>query len=440
MNDNTIEKYLAENFHISKDVIDFVEKSEAQIADRMAHWDRLAEYHQFKVIQAMQKVGLSDRHFHPTTGYGYDDEGREATEKIFADVFGCEAALVRPQITCGTHAISLCLYGVLRPGDELLSISGDPYDTVRTFIGAQGEEKGNGTLTDLGVIFNQIELLPDGIFDTEKIMNAISEKTKMVYIQRSTGYSWRKAITLAEIQRICSVIKAKWPKVVIFVDNCYGEFLDEKEPVAVGADLMAGSLIKNPGGGLAPTGGYTAGRADLVQLCANRLAAPGIGGETGATLGITRTFLQGFFQAPYIVSQAMKTAILVGAVYKNLGYPVCPDVDDYRSDIIQSIRLGDPKAVEVFCQAVQKAAPVDSFVTPVPWDMPGYDVPVIMAAGAFIQGSSIELSADAPMREPYIVYFQGGLTHAHGKLGLMLSLQQLVDAGFVAQDKLQTLD
>lgn len=440
MNDNTIEKYLAENFHISKDVIDFVEKSEVQIADRMAHWDRLAEYHQYKVIQAMQKVGLSDRHFHPTTGYGYDDEGREATEKIFADVFGCEAALVRPQITCGTHAISLCLYGVLRPGDELLSISGDPYDTVRTFIGAHGEEKGNGTLTDLGVIFNQIELLPDGIFDTEKIMNAISEKTKMVYIQRSTGYSWRKAITLSEIQRICAVIKDKWPKVVIFVDNCYGEFLDEKEPVAVGADLMAGSLIKNPGGGLAPTGGYTAGRADLVQLCANRLAAPGIGGETGATLGITRTFLQGFFQAPYIVSQAMKTAILVGAVYKNLGYSVCPDVDDYRSDIIQSIRLGDPKAVEVFCQAVQKAAPVDSFVTPVPWDMPGYDVPVIMAAGAFIQGSSIELSADAPMREPYIVYFQGGLTHAHGKLGLMLSLQQLVDAGFVTPDKLQVLD
>jgi cystathionine beta-lyase family protein involved in aluminum resistance len=436
MEQNAIENYLAEHFHISKTVIDFVEKSEKQIEDKLAHWDHLAEYHQFKVIQAMQKANLSDRHFHPSTGYGYDDEGREATEAIFADVFGCEAALVRPQITCGTHAISLCLYGILRPGDELLAISGDPYDTVRTFIGANGEEKGKGTLTDFGVHFSQIELKPNGVFDDAQIMAHLSEKTKMVYIQRSTGYSWRKAITLSEIQRICQKIKSKWPEVVIFVDNCYGEFLDEKEPVAVGADLMAGSLIKNPGGGLAPTGGYVAGRSDLVALCANRLAAPGIGGETGATLGITRTFLQGFFQAPYVVSQAMKTALLVGKAYKNLGFPVCPDVDDYRSDIIQSVRLGDPKAVEVFCQAVQKAAPVDSFVTPVPWDMPGYDVPVIMAAGAFIQGSSIELSADAPMREPYIVYFQGGLTHAHGKLGLMLSLQELMDSGFIPKEKL----
>lgn len=426
-----IKTYLSENFGISPRVIDFVSEVEAGIDDQLQARDEMAALHQYRVIRAMQNVHLSDRHFHPSTGYGYDDEGREATEKIFAEVFGAEAALVRPHISSGTHAIALCLYGVLRPGDELLSISGDPYDTIRTFIGAHGEESGAGTLADFGVRYHQIELANGGTLDTAAIMAAITDRTKMVYIQRSTGYSWRKAITLDAIAAICQKIKAQWPEVIIFVDNCYGEFLDAQEPAAVGADLMAGSLIKNPGGGLAPTGGYVAGRADLVALCANRLAAPGIGGETGATLGIARTFLQGFFQAPMVVSQAMKTAILVGAVYRALGFDVCPAVDDYRSDIIQSVKLGNPEAVKTFCRAVQEAAPVDAFVTPEPWDMPGYDVPVIMAAGAFIQGSSIELSADAPMRKPYIVYFQGGLTHDHGKLGLLLSLQRLIDSGFI---------
>lgn len=425
------EEFLEKEFNISDSVVQYVSKIAKQIAPRLEERDALAEYHQYRVIKAMQKVGLSDRHFHPSTGYGYDDVGREAIEAIYADLFDAEAALVRPHISCGTHAISLCLYGVLRPGDELLAISGAPYDTLQTVIGAGGEEAGTGTLRDYGVTYKQVELIDDGKFDVDGIMNAINDKTKMIYIQRSTGYSWRKAITLQDIEDIVKIIKEKYPDMIVFCDNCYGEFLDEKEPTAVGVDLAAGSLIKNPGGGLAPTGGYVAGRKDLVHLCACRLAAPGIAGETGATLNISRTVLQGLFIAPTVVAQAIKTAVLVGAVYKSLGFPVCPDVDDYRSDIIQSIRLEDPEAVKTFCRAVQEAAPVDSFVTPEPWDMPGYDVPVIMAAGAFIQGSSIELSADAPMRDPYIVYFQGGLTHAHGKLGLLLSLQRLVDSGFI---------
>ena len=424
-------KYLSEAFNIEDKVVDLVSQVEGEIAPRLDELDAMAEYHQYRVIKAMQNAGLSDRHFHPSTGYGYDDVGREVIETIFAEVFGAEAALVRPHISSGTHAISLCLYGVLRPGDELLSISGNPYDTIQSVIGAGGQEAGNGTLRDFGIDYKQIELLPGGRFDEKAIMAALSDKTRMIYIQRSTGYSWRKAITLEAIQVMCAKIKAVRPDVVIFVDNCYGEFLDEKEPVAVGADLMAGSLIKNPGGGLAPTGAYVAGKKNLIHLCACRLAAPGVGGETGATLGVTRIVLQGFFQAPTVVAQALKTAVLVGAVYKKLGFAVCPGVEDYRSDIIQSIRLEDPEAVKTFCRAVQEAAPVDSFVTPEPWDMPGYDCPVIMAAGAFIQGSSIELSADAPMREPYIVYFQGGLTHYHGKLGLLLSVQRLVDSGFL---------
>lgn len=426
-----INHYLEEAFHISPKAVDYVDTVETSIKNQLAQRDKMAEYHQYRVIKAMQNAGLSDRHFHPATGYGYDDIGREVVEKIYAEVFGAEAALVRPHISSGTHAISLCLYGVLRPGDELLSISGDPYDTIRSVIGAHGEEAGTGTLKDFGVKYHQIALIGKGQFDEEGIMRAINDQTKMIYIQRSTGYSWRKAITLTAIESMISKIKKQWPKIIVFVDNCYGEFLDEKEPVAVGADLMAGSLIKNPGGGLAPTGGYVCGKQELVQLCACRLAAPGVGGETGATLGINRIFLQGFFQAPTVVAQALKTAVLVGAVYQKAGFEICPEVDDYRSDIIQSVKLEDEEALKIFCRAVQEAAPVDSFVTPEPWDMPGYNCPVIMAAGAFIQGSSIELSADAPMRSPYIVYFQGGLTHYHGKLGLLLSLQRLIDSGFI---------
>lgn len=429
--ENIKNAYLKEAFNISEKVISYIDKVEAEIKPLFEDLDEKAEYHQYKVIQAMQRAGLSDRHFHPATGYGYDDVGREVVETIYADIFGAEDALVRPHISSGTHAISLCLYGVLRPGDELLSITGSPYDTLRTVIGIEAEETGNGTLKDFGVNYKQIELTEAGKIDEEKVLSSIHADTKMIYMQRSTGYSWRKALKISDMEAIIAKIRAVKPDVVVFVDNCYGEFLDYKEPVAVGADLMAGSLIKNPGGGLALTGGYVAGKKEYVYMAACRLAAPGVAKETGATLDINRTLLQGLFLAPTVVSQAIKTAVLMAAAYDKLGFGVCPGTADYRSDIIQSIKLGDPEAVKVFCRAVQEAAPVDSFVTPEPWDMPGYNCPIIMAAGAFIQGSSIELSADAPMREPYIAYFQGGLTHYHGKLGLLLTLQRLMEAGII---------
>jgi len=426
-----IKDYLEKEFSINPEVIDFVESAEEEIHDSLEALDLMGELHQYRVIKAMQKAGLSDRHFAVATGYGYDDIGREIVEKIYADVFGAEDALVRPHISSGTHAISLALYGVLRPGDHLLAISGSPYDTIRTVIGLSEKNQGEGTLKDFGVTYSQIELLEDGAFDESAILKAMTSKTKMIYLQRSTGYGWRKALTMDAIEKIIPKIRRIKEDVIIFVDNCYGEFLDSVEPVAIGADLMAGSLIKNPGGGLAPTGGYVAGRSDLVHLAACRLAAPGVARETGATLGINRTFLQGLFLAPTVVAQALKSAVLLASCYKKMGFAVCPDVEDYRSDIIQSVRLGTPEGVKIFCKAIQEAAPVDSYVTPEPWAMPGYADPIIMAAGAFIQGSSIELSADAPMREPYIVYFQGGLTHYHGKLGLLLSLQRLLDQGMI---------
>ncbi|MDI3537467.1 MAG: hypothetical protein PWP30_1949 [Eubacteriaceae bacterium] len=427
MKKKTINETLKEHFAIDERVSRYVDKIEAQVAALTREIDELGQLHQYRVIAAMQKHKLSERHFAVATGYGYDDVGREAVESIFADVFGAEDALVRPHISSGTHAISLALYGVLRPGDELLAISGLPYDTIQTVIGLNEKSQGQGTLKEFGINYQQIDLNEAGKFDEKAILSGINDKTRMIYIQRSTGYGWRQAISLDEMEVIIKKIRMKKKDLIIFVDNCYGEFLDVNEPVSVGADLMAGSLIKNPGGGLAPTGGYLAGRKDLIHLAACRLAAPGVARETGATLGINRTILQGLFLAPTVVAQALKSAVLVAAAYKNLGYPVCPDTNSYRSDIIQSIKLGSPEAVKVFCRAIQEAAPVDSFLTPEPWDMPGYADPVIMAAGAFIQGSSIELSADAPMREPYIVYFQGGLTHAHGKLGLMLSLSRLLD-------------
>jgi cystathionine beta-lyase family protein involved in aluminum resistance len=427
----TINETLKEQFAVDERVSHYVDKIEAQVAALTREIDELGQLHQYRVIAAMQKHKLSERHFAVATGYGYDDVGREAVESIFADVFGAEDALVRPHISSGTHAISLALYGVLRPGDELLAISGLPYDTIQTVIGLNEKSQGQGTLKEFGINYQQIDLNEAGKFDEIAILSAINDKTRMIYIQRSTGYGWRQAISLDEMAAIIKKIRRKKKDLIVFVDNCYGEFLDVKEPVAIGADLMAGSLIKNPGGGLAPTGGYLAGRKDLIHLAACRLAAPGVARETGATLGINRTILQGLFLAPTVVAQALKSAVLVAAAYKNLGYPVCPDTNSYRSDIIQSIKLGSPEAVKVFCRAIQEAAPVDSFLTPEPWDMPGYADPVIMAAGAFIQGSSIELSADAPMREPYIVYFQGGLTHAHGKLGLMLSLSRLLDGKII---------
>ena len=424
-------KDIYEEYGISRNVRDLFEQAEKRCSERFAQIDRNAETHQYRVIRAMQHAGLSERHFLPATGYGYDDAGREASEKIFAEVFGAQAALVRPHISSGTHAISLALYGVLRPGDELYCPAGAPYDTIRTFIGAQGQEAGSGTLSDFGVTYKQTELRSDGTIDIGRMLDEITPATRMVYFQRSTGYSWRPALTLDQIGEAADAVHQVRPDIVVFVDNCYGEFLDTGEPTTVGADLIAGSLIKNPGGGFAPTGGYVAGRKDLVMLTACRLAAPGVAGETGATLDFNRILLQGFFMAPTVTASALKSAVLAAEVYRSLGYEVCPEPEAYRSDIIESIRLGDPEAVKVFCRAVQEAAPVDSFVTPEPWEMPGYEDQVIMAAGAFIQGSSIELSADAPMKEPWIAYFQGGLTHAHGKLGLMLTVQRLADAGLL---------
>jgi cystathionine beta-lyase family protein involved in aluminum resistance len=430
-NKQDIRNYLKQDFEISAEVIDFTEAVEKDIKATLEELEEMAEFHQYRVIKAMQRAGLGDRHFAVATGYGYDDVGREIVEKIYADVFGAEDALVRPHISSGTHAISLALYGVLRPGDHLLAITGSPYDTIRSVIGLEDKYRGQGTIKEYGVSYDQIELLADGRFDQDAILKAITPHTRMIYLQRSTGYSWRKAVTLAAMKEIIAAIRAVKPDVIVFVDNCYGEFLDRVEPVAVGVDLMAGSLIKNPGGGLAPTGGYVAGRSDLVHLAACRLSAPGVARETGATLGINRTLLQGLFLAPTVVSQAIKSAVLLAACYQKLGFDVCPEVTDYRSDIIQSVRLNTGEAVKAFCRAIQEAAPVDSNLTPEPWDMPGYADPIIMAAGAFIQGSSIELSADAPMREPYIVYFQGGLTHYHGKLGILLSLQRLYDKNII---------
>jgi len=426
-----IKTYLEQEFEISAEVIDFVKKVESEVYSQLKKRDDLSELHQYRVIKAMQKAGLGDRHFTVSTGYGYDDVGREVVETIYADVFGAEDALVRPHISSGTHAISLALYGVLRPGDHLLAITGSPYDTIRSVIGLEEACVGQGTIKEFGVTYDQIELLSDGSFDEAAIIAAITPTTKMIYLQRSTGYSWRAALSIDDMAAMIRKIRAVKVDVVVFVDNCYGEFMDRVEPVSIGADLMAGSLIKNPGGGLAPTGGYVAGRADLVHLAACRLAAPGVARETGATLGINRTLLQGLFLAPTVVAQAIKSAVLLAACYKKLGFAVCPEVMDYRSDIIQSVCLKTAEGVKTFCRAIQEAAPVDSQATPEPWDMPGYSDPIIMAAGAFIQGSSIELSADAPMREPYYVYFQGGLTHFHGKLGVLLSLQRLLDKQLV---------
>ena len=352
-------KDIYEEYGISRNVRDLFEQAEKRCSERFAQIDRNAETHQYRVIRAMQHAGLSERHFLPATGYGYDDAGREASEKIFAEVFGAQAALVRPHISSGTHAISLALYGVLRPGDELYCPAGAPYDTIRTFIGAQGQEAGSGTLSDFGVTYKQTELRSDGTIDIGRMLDEITPATRMVYFQRSTGYSWRPALTLDQIGEAADAVHQVRPDIVVFVDNCYGEFLDTGEPTTVGADLIAGSLIKNPGGGFAPTGGYVAGRKDLVMLAACRLAAPGVAGETGATLDFNRILLQGFFMAPTVTASALKSAVLAAEVYRSLGYDVCPEPEAYRSDIIESIRLGDPEAVKVFCRAVQEAAMAD---------------------------------------------------------------------------------
>ncbi len=426
---------LCKEYGINNDVIDFVLSKEKILKDKFfSHIEDVKEYNQYKIINAMQKARLNATHFNWTTGYGYDDVGREKVEEIYSYVFGTEDALVRPTIVSGTHAITLTLSGILRPGDELLYITGSPYDTLQKVIGVKGNEK--GTFIEYGIKYKEIPLDQNGKIDIEKVLASISEDTKVVSIQRSTGYSDRIALTVDEIRVAIEKIKSYNSNLIIMVDNCYGEFVETIEPTNVGADIMAGSLIKNPGGGMSLSGGYVVGRRDLIELVANRSTAPGIGKECGLTFGTTRNTLQGLFLAPMIVGEALKGALLTALVYKDLGFRVVPDINDKRSDIIQGIEFKSREKVIKFCQGIQSASPVDSYVSPEPWDMPGYEDEVIMAAGAFVQGSSIELSADGPMREPYFAYYQGGLTYSHCKFGVMNSLNNLYKNNLIEKEKL----
>ena len=415
---------------ISEKVYDFCSKIEAGLKERFEAIDRTAEYNQMKVLRAMQKHKVSAGCFESSTGYGYDDLGRETLEDVYASVFETESALVRPQLTCGTHALTVALSANLRPGDELLSPVGKPYDTLEGVIGI-GDNAAPGSLKEFGVVYRQVDLKEDGSFDFERIREALNDRTKLVTIQRSKGYATRPTLSVARIGELISFIKSIRPDVICMVDNCYGEFVERIEPTQVGADMCVGSLIKNPGGGLAPIGGYIAGTRQCIENAAYRLGSPGLGREVGASLGVNQSFFQGLFLAPTVVSGALKGAIFAANVYERLGFDVVPNSTEPRYDIIQAITFGKPEGVIAFCQGIQAAAPVDSYVSPEPWDMPGYDSQVIMAAGAFIQGSSIELSADGPIKPPYSVFFQGGLTWYHAKLGILMSLQKLCDAGLV---------
>ncbi len=421
--------------NISKQVFDFCSEIEKDLKERFDSIDQMAEYNQLKVLKAMQKNRVSDIHFAATTGYGYNDLGREVLESVYADTFHAEAALVRPQLTCGTHALTIALAANLRPGDELLSPVGKPYDTLEGVIGI-GENQAPGCLKEYGISYSQVDLLEDGSFDWEGIKKAITPKTKMVTIQRSKGYQTRPTLSVARIGELIAFVKEIKPDVICMVDNCYGEFVEELEPTDVGADMCVGSLIKNPGGGLAPIGGYIVGKEEYIEQCAYRLTAPGLGKEVGATLGINQQLFQGFFMAPQVVSGALKGAIFAANIYEKLGFSVVPNGSESRHDIIQAVTLGTPEGVVAFCEGIQAAAPVDSYVVPEPWAMPGYHSDVIMAAGAFIQGSSIELSADGPIEEPYAVYFQGGLTWYHAKYGIMMSLQKMYEKNLVTLDKM----
>ncbi len=382
-------------------------------------------YNQYKILAAFQKNQISDMHFAWNTGYGYDDPGRAALERVYADVFKTEAALCRPTIVNGTHALSITLLGILRPGDELIYCTGGPYDTLENVIGIRGE--GMGSLKDYGVGYKQVEFNADGDIDIEAVKAAIGPKTRMCTVQRATGYASRKAMTIAQIAEWVVAVKSVNPDIVCMVDNSYGEFLDTKEATEVGVDVIAGSLIKNPGGGMALTGGYVAGREDLIEKVSYRMTCPGIGGECGLTFGQTRAMFQGLFTAPKVVNGAIKGAILCGKVFQKLGFPISPLPESERSDVVQTVTLGSPEAVVAFCEGIQAASPIDSHVTPVPWEMPGYESQVVMAAGTFVQGSTIELSADAPIREPYNVYFQGGLTYEHSKFGVIKAVKALYD-------------
>ncbi len=414
---------------ISDKVYDFTQSIYTSLEKRFRKIDEVCEYNQLKVIDAMQKNRVSEACFMGSSGYGYNDLGRETLEKVYSDIFKTEDALVRPQITCGTHALALALMSNLRPGDELLSPVGKPYDTLEEVIGIRPSR---GSLAEYGITYSQVDLLPDGSFDYEGIRRAINDKTKMVTIQRSKGYQTRPTLSVSRIGELIRFIKDIKPDIICMVDNCYGEFVEAQEPSEVGADMVVGSLIKNPGGGLAPIGGYIAGKKECIDNAACRLTSPGLAKEVGASLNIMQSFYQGLFLAPQVTSSALKSAIFAANIYQKLGFDVLPDAEEDRFDIIQSVTLRSPEALCAFCEGIQKAAPVDGYVKPEPWDMPGYDSPVIMAAGAFVSGSSIELSADGPLKEPYAVYFQGGLTAPHGKLGIMMSLQSLVDKHIVS--------
>ena len=417
------ENVLTELFKIDTDIVMKSKIVEEDIKEIFNRLEIIKQFNQYKVLKAMQVARLSDQHFQWTTGYGYNDIGREKLEEVFAKIFATEDALVRPTIVNGTHALTLCLSGLLHPGDELISVTGKPYDTLDELIGIRGNYP--GSLKNHGISYKQVDFLESGAVDFNGIKDTINTDTKMIYIQRSTGYAFRKAIDIKTIKEIIDMVRSINPNAICMIDNCYGEFLEKQEPTEVGADLMAGSLIKNPGGGLALSGGYIVGRSDIVEEISYRMTSPGIGKECGLTFGQTRSMFHGLFLAPHIVSEAMKGAIFCSKLFEEEGYEVKPRFDEERSDIIQAIQLKDEEKVLAFCRGVQAAAPVDSYVKPEPWAMPGYDSPVIMAAGAFVQGSSIELSADAPIRPPYNVYFQGGLTYEHSKLGSLMALQYI---------------
>lgn len=415
--------FLEQEYGIRRQTAELAARAERELAARFAEIDETASFHQAKVQAAFRKHRVSEQHLGLTTGYGYDDVGRDTLDAIYADVFGAEAALVRHSIVSGTHALATCLFGVLRPGDVMLSVTGRPYDTLEEVIGIRGE--GNGSLKDWGVSYREVALAVDGAPDLEAIRAAMTPEVRLVEIQRSKGYDWRKSLLIEDIRAICECVKSVNPNVICMVDNCYGEFAERREPTEVGADLMVGSLIKNPGGGLALTGGYIAGKKELIEQVSYRLTAPGIGAEVGATLGMNRTMYQGFFMAPHVVAQSMKTALLAAKMLELSGFEVCPTSEEARGDIIQAVKLGSAEKLCAFCQGIQAGSPVDSYVTPEPWDMPGYENPVIMAAGTFVSGASIEISADGPIREPYIAYLQGGLTYESGKLAVMCAVDRI---------------
>ncbi len=425
------QKMMYEKLGISEEVFDYCDKIWNSLSERWAQIDAVSEFNQLKVIEAMQKNQVSEACLLGTTGYGYNDLGRDTLEKVYADIFGTEDALVRPQITCGTHALALALMSNLRPGDELLSPVGKPYDTLEEVIGIRPSK---GSLKEYGISYRQVDLLSDGSFDYDGIKAAVSGRTKLVTIQRSKGYQTRPTLSVKRIGELISFIRGLKPDVICMVDNCYGEFTETIEPSQAGADLVVGSLIKNPGGGLAPIGGYLAGRKDCIENAAYRLTSPGLGKEVGASLAALPAFYQGLFLAPSVTANALKAAVFAANLYESLGFAVVPNGQESRHDIIQAVTFGNPEGVIAFCQGIQQAAAVDGHVTPLPWDMPGYDSPVIMAAGAFVSGSSIELSADGPIKPPYTVYFQGGLTWQHGKFGMMKSLQKLVEKGMILKD------